>query len=157
MLNLFGTNKKEYVKLFGDVFDSAMAFMGQSEDVEVELEIVTEEEIREINRETRDVDSVTDVLSFPTLDCNRKAVFVKDHPYDVDPQSGKIVLGEIIICMKRAEDQSKEYGHSMERELGFLLAHGLMHLFGYDHLTEEDDKQMRSAQSEILEKIGLTR
>ena len=157
MINIYGTKNEKYISLFTKIFESAMSFIGQREDVEVELDIVTEETIKDINKETRDIDRVTDVLSFPTLDAGKKAVKAKDFPCDVNPESGLCHLGEIVICEKRAIEQSQEFGHSIERELGFLCAHGMLHLFGYDHIEIEDEKEMRSAQNEILEKIGLTR
>ena len=157
MINVYGTEKKEYIDLFEKVFKSAIDFIGQKEDVEVELEFVSEEEIKEINNQTRGVDRVTDVLSFPTLDAGKKEVLAKDYPCDVNPESGLVVLGEIIVCEKRAIEQSQEFGHSEERELGFLCAHGLLHLFGFDHIEEKEEIQMRKAQNEILDKIGLTR
>lgn len=157
MINVYGTENKDYIALFEKVFEQTLDFIGQTEDVEVELEIVSEDEIKQINCQTRNIDSVTDVLSFPALDANKTKVSAKKYPSDVNPESGRVVLGEIIICEKRAIEQSKEYGHTIERELGFLCAHGMLHLFGYDHVEEDDEKQMRSAQNEILEKIGLTR
>lgn len=157
MIKIYGTENKKHVALFEEVFASTLEFVGQAEDVEVELEIVSEDEIKEINNQSRQVDSVTDVLSFPALDAEKKSVSAKDYPCDVNPESGVVVLGEIIICQKRAIEQSESYGHSIERELGFLCAHGMLHLFGYDHIEENDEKQMRSAQNEILKKIGLTR
>lgn len=157
ILNVYGIQKEDYQELFNKVFRSALDFIGQTDGVEVELGIVSEEEIKAVNSETRNIDSVTDVLSFPTLDGQRTFISASDYPYDVNPESGNIVLGDIIICLKRAQEQSEEYGHSLERELGFLLAHGLLHLFGYDHMTTEDEKEMRLAQNAILDKIGLTR
>ncbi len=157
MINVYGTENKDYIALFEKVFGQTLDFIGQIEDVEVELEIVSEEEIQEINRQTRDIDRVTDVLSFPALSANKTKISAKKYPSDVNPESGFVVLGEIIICEKRAIEQSQEYGHSIERELGFLCAHGMLHLFGYDHIEEDDEKEMRSAQNEILDKIGLTR
>ena len=149
MINVYGTEKKEYIDLFEKVFKSAIDFIGQKEDVEVELEFVSEEEIKEINNQTRGVDRVTDVLSFPTLDAGKKEVLAKDYPCDVNPESGLVVLGEIIVCEKRAIEQSQEFGHSAERELGFLCAHGLLHLFGYDHMNETDKKEMREIEKQI--------
>ncbi len=157
MLNVYGIDKDKYASLFERVFRSALDFIGQTEKVEVELGLVSEEEIKEVNLESRGIDSVTDVLSFPALDCEKRAVTQKEFPYDINPESGNIVLGEIIICLKRATEQSEEFGHGLERELGFLLAHGMLHLFGYDHMVEDEEREMRFAQNAILEKIDLTR
>lgn len=157
MINIYGTEKKEYIDLFHKVFAQTLEFIGQSEDVEVELGVVSEEEIKEVNRETRSIDSVTDVLSFPTIDAGKKSVSKKQFPFDINHENGLVFLGEIIICEKRAIEQSVEFNHSIERELGFLFAHGMLHLFGYDHIEIDDEIEMRQAQNEIMNKIGLTR
>ena len=157
MINIYGTQKKEYIDLFHKVFAQTLEFIGQSEDVEVELGIVSEEEIKQVNRETRSIDSVTDVLSFPTIDAGKNSVSKKQFPFDINHENGLVFLGEIIICEKRAIEQSVEFNHSIERELGFLFAHGMLHLFGYDHIEIDDEIEMRQAQNEIMNKIGLTR
>ena len=81
----------------------------------------------------------------------------EDYPYDTDPESGEIVLGEILICTKRAEEQAIEYGHSRSREIAYLTVHGLLHLFGYDHMTDEDKPEMRAMEERILSSIGEER
>lgn len=125
--------------------------------VAVEVVFVDEEEIRDLNREQREVDSVTDVLSFPTLDGIRgKALHKKDFPYDID-ENGNLFLGSIVICRKRAMEQAEEYGHSYERELHYLLVHGIMHCLGYDHMVEEDKVQMREREEFVLGKMGIVR
>lgn len=157
MIKIYGTENEKYINIFETVFQKALAFIGQEEDVEVELSIVSEEEIREINSQTRDINSVTDVLSFPSIDAGKKKVYAGDFPFDINHESGLLSLGEIIICEKRAIEQSVEYGHSVERELGFLCAHGMLHLFGYDHMVEDEEKEMRNAQNQILNSAKLTR
>jgi len=110
----------------------------------VGVSFVTEEKIHELNKEFRDVDRVTDVLSFPDG--------------TVNPEDGEIMLGDVIICAKRAFDQSEEYGHSLEREICFLCAHSLLHLLGYDHETdEEDEKIMFAKQKKILDDLGIVK
>jgi len=103
---------------------------------EVSVSIVDNAEIRELNREYRKKDVPTDVLSFPM---------------------DGYVLGDIIISMEKAVEQAQEYGHSVERELGFLVAHGMLHLLGYDHMDEGGEREMFAAQKEILEAVGLGR
>lgn len=138
----------------------ANAFEGEvKSDCVLSAEIVfaDEEEIKKLNAETRGVDAVTDVLSFPTLDGIRGAALKKaDFPYDID-EDGNLFLGSIIICEKRAKEQAEEYGHSYMRELHYLATHGLWHLLGYDHMTEEDKAQMREKEELILNKLGITR
>ena len=126
-------------------------------DLAAEVVLVDEEEIRRLNREMREVDAVTDVLSFPALDgIKGKKLQKKAFPADID-EEGNLFLGSIAICTKRAHEQAEEYGHSYERELNYLLTHGLFHLLGYDHMTDEDKSEMREREERVLAKINLTR
>lgn len=109
------------------------------------VRIATPQEIREANAAFRGVDRVTDVLTFPAWEGETLLA----------PPDG--YLGDILVCRDRAVEQAAEYGHSVERELGFLAVHGVLHLLGYDHMTPEDEAVMRRKQTEILESIGLTR
>lgn len=124
---------------------------------EAEVGIVSEEEIRALNFERRNIDAVTDVLSFPALE---KVTFPFDpnqYAADVNPETGCVMLGEVYICGKRAEEQAKEYGHALSRELGFLTAHGMLHLLGFDHNAPEETEKMEALQEEILAEAGLNR
>ncbi|RIN11072.1 rRNA maturation RNase YbeY [Staphylococcus warneri] len=120
-----------------------------SEDAELSITFVDKSEIQEINKMYRDKDKVTDVISF---------ALEEDEP-DIDMSEFDIprVLGDIIICTDFAQEQSESYGHSFERELGFLALHGFLHLLGYDHMNEEDEKEMFGRQDAILNAYGLTR
>ena len=120
-----------------------------SEDAELSITFVDKSEIQEINKMYRDKDKVTDVISF---------ALEEDEP-DVDMSEFDIprVLGDVIICTDVAQEQSESYGHSFERELGFLALHGFLHLLGYDHMNEEDEKEMFGRQDAILNAYGLTR
>lgn len=123
----------------------------------IEILFVDEEEIRRLNRELRAMDKVTDVLSFPALDLERgQAIKKADYPFEID-EEGKLLLGSIAICIKRAKEQAEEYGHSYERELHYLIVHGIMHCLGYDHMEENDKTQMREQEEKILNKLGITR
>ncbi len=123
----------------------------------VELVSVGAEEIRRLNRETRDTDKVTDVLSYPTLDgIKGKRIEGKKYPFDID-EEGNLLLGSIVICEQRAKEQAQEYGHSYERELHYLLVHGIMHCLGYDHLTDEEKAEMREREETVLSLLGITR
>ena len=124
-------------------------------DGEVALTFVDEERIRELNREYRGIDRPTDVLSFALNEDGGEPDIVFDELEDGDPVSG--MLGDIVISLERAKAQSEEYGHSLEREIGFLFVHGFLHLLGYDHQTEEEEKIMFGKQEEILRRAGLTR
>lgn len=122
-----------------------------------EFVFVDEDEIRRLNRELRQTDKVTDVLSFPSLDgIKGKALKKADFPNDIDDE-GNLFLGSVAVCVKRAKEQAEEYGHSYERELNYLLVHGIFHCLGYDHETEEEKREMRAKEEEILTKLGIGR
>ncbi len=110
------------------------------DDYEVSLSFVDEEEIRELNKNYRDNDKVTDVLSFPL-----------DDDFMIDDN----LLGDIVICCKRAVEQSIEFNHSIEREIVYLVVHSMFHLLGYDHMNDEDKKVMRSKEKSALKEIGI--
>jgi len=123
----------------------------------IELIFVDGEEIRRLNAETRGVDKVTDVLSYPSLDgIKGKALAKADYPFDVD-EEGKLVIGSIVVCCQRAKEQAEEYGHSYERELHYLIVHGVMHCLGYDHIEETDRAEMREKEEWVLTRLGITR
>ena len=138
------------------LLEKALKHLNQpSELLEMTLSIVSPEQIRELNKSFRDVDKVTDVLSFPTCDnptCGAITVVCEE----VNPETDLVNIGDIIICLERAKEQAKEYGHSLKRELSFLALHGLLHLLGYDHVNQDDEQQMVALQKEILAiaKIG---
>ena len=122
-----------------------------------EFIFVEAEEIRRLNREMRDTDKVTDVLSFPALDgIKGKELKKKDYPFEVD-EEGNLFMGSIAVCLERAKEQAEEYGHSFGRELYYLLVHGVLHCLGYDHMNDEDKAEMREKEELILTKLGKTR
>ena len=128
-------------------------------DVQVSLTLTDEDMIREINRDNRDIDSVTDVLSFPFLDFPARGEygFLDDDDTAFDPDSGEVILGDIVICLKRVIDQAEEYGHSRLREYAFLICHSMLHLLSYDHMTPEDEEVMFAKQSEISDILNIIR
>ncbi len=138
----------------------AQAFLNEFEsDCTLSCEIVTadEEEIRRLNRELRSVDSVTDVLSFPSLDgIFGKKLLKKEFTADCD-EDGNLFIGSIAICVKRAEEQAREYGHSVQRELCYLAVHGICHLLGYDHIDDADRAVMREKEEKVLNRLGIVR
>ena len=121
------------------------------EDVEISVLFTDNEGIREINRDMREINKETDVLSFPQYEFSELGVIEKQE------WETEIVLGDIVLSLEKAEEQAKEYGHSFERETGYLTVHSMLHLLGYDHMVEEDKKIMREKEEEILGKIGLVR
>lgn len=142
--------------LIQKVFEEYKSHFSLPDNVSVELTIVDEETIKDVNKQFRNVDSVTDVLSFPSLEV-RLPFVAQDYPMDIDPSSGEIMLGEIMLCYSRMVDQSVEYGHSKERESCYLVLHGLLHLLGFDHIEQEDKDKMREQEEAILSKLGICR
>ena len=123
----------------------------------LEFVMVSAEEIQTLNRETRQIDKVTDVLSYPTLeDIKGKKIEGKNYPYDID-ENGCLLIGSVAICEEKARAQAEEFGHSYERELHYLLVHGVLHCLGYDHMTDEDKAEMREKEEYILKNLGITR
>ena len=123
----------------------------------VEIIFVDGEEIRRLNREMRDTDKVTDVLSFPALDgIKGEEIDGADYLYETD-EEGNLLVGSIAVCCDRAKEQAEEYGHSYERELHYLIVHGIMHCLGYDHMAEDEKAEMREKEEFILSKLGITR
>lgn len=121
-----------------------------TEGSEVSVTFVNNERIHEINKEYRQKDAPTDVISFAMEEMGEGEI-------EIIGEDVPAVLGDIIISIDRTKEQAEEYGHSYERELGFLAIHGFLHLLGYDHMNEEDEKVMFSRQKELLEQYGLTR
>ena len=155
-----GQLNEEAKRLMQQCADAAQKAEGVSVQTAVFIEIVDDEAIRVINREQRSKDASTDVLSFPTVnypvgktagDCQERL------RREYDPDAGACVLGDIIISMDHVRAQAKEYGHSEQRETGYLLTHGLFHLMGYDHMTDKDKPVMRAMEEKALASIGLTR
>lgn len=116
------------------------------ERAEISLTLVSAEEIRELNREYRDVDKATDVLSFPQFESK-----------DEMPTEGEICLGDVVICEDKVKEQAEEYNHSYEREFVYLFVHSLLHLLGYDHMEDDEKAVMRKKEEEVMEKIDLRR
>lgn len=128
----------------------------QEENLSAEVVFVSEEEIKELNGANRNIDAITDVLSFPTLDGHKGSV-IKAVDYPLDVEDNRVFLGSIAVCVKRAKEQALEYGHSEEREISYLICHGLLHLFGYDHIIEEDKREMRNLEEIIMNNVGIKR
>ncbi|AKA70648.1 rRNA maturation RNase YbeY [Clostridium scatologenes] len=128
---------------------------------EVSIIFVDNEKIKEINKENRNIDKVTDVLSFPMLDYEKGKVFkdiYKDFNFShVDLDEGSLVLGDIVLSLEKASEQSLEFNHSFIREVIYLTIHSVLHLLGYDHMEEDEKSVMRKREEQILEKFHLTR
>lgn len=113
---------------------------------EISLTLVEPEEIKSLNAEYRNVDSVTDVLSFPQFEDKEQM-----------PSEGELCLGDVVICVERAQQQAEEYGHSFEREMVYLLVHSLLHLLGYDHMDDDEKAIMREKEEHVMEHVDLRR
>lgn len=154
------------VKLLFDVKETAkfmietvLAYENCPYEAQVELLLTTDEEIHAMNREHRGIDRATDVLSFPMLDLKTPGDLsgVENMPDAFDPESGELMLGDIVISKDKVIAQAEEYGHSVKREYAFLIAHSMLHLLGYDHMHEDERLLMEQRQREIMEKAGIPR
>lgn len=129
-------------------------------EAEVNVVLTDNPSIRQVNREYRNMDAATDVLSFPMVEYETPSDFSRVEELFADcfnPESGELMLGDIMISMDKVEEQAEKYGHSQERELAFLVAHSMLHLLGYDHMEEAERLVMEKKQNEILESKGYTR
>lgn len=148
-----------YEEIANKVIEAVLDHENFPYDVQVSLTITDEETIKEINRENRNIDSVTDVLSFPFLDYEKRGdySFLDNDDSCFDPDTGEVMLGDIVICVKRVIDQAEEYGHSKLREYAFLICHSMLHLLSYDHMTPEDEDEMFGKQREIMSILKIER
>lgn len=134
---------------------TSLDFMEFGNKFEISVMFTDDEEIRVLNKLHRNIDRSTDVLSFPMFEYDENGEIIEE--YADFNSSGELLLGDIVISLEHAVMQAEEYGHSFLRELGFLTVHSMLHLFGYDHMTEEDEKEMFSYQNEILSEMRLER
>lgn len=146
-------------RLIGDVIKAALLFEKCPYEAEVSVLLTDDQGIREVNRTMRGIDQVTDVLSFPALSFASPADFngSEDESGASNPESGELVLGDILLSVDRVKAQASSYNHSEKRELAFLVAHSMLHLMGYDHMEEEERLLMEEKQEALLDSIGLTR
>lgn len=128
-------------------------------ETEVNLLLTTDEGIHEVNKETRGIDRPTDVLSFPALEYEMPGdfSFLEEDEMSFHPETGELVFGDILLSMDKVYAQAEEYGHSLEREYAFLIAHSMLHLCGYDHMEPEDAIIMEQRQEEIMQRLGILR
>lgn len=146
---------KDMRDLVRSAVKAALEYMDFPLKSEVSVMFTDDEEIHELNRLHRGVDRPTDVLSFPLFEYDENGDIIEDD-LDFNP-NGEMILGDIVISLETTSRQAQEYGHSFEREIGFLTVHSMLHLFGYDHMTPEDEEEMFGYQREILERMGLER
>lgn len=147
-----------------EVTDAVMEQILETEhcpyEAQVNLLVTDNEGIRQFNRDFREIDRETDVLSFPNLNYESPADFshVEEETFGCfEPDTGELLLGDIIISADRVREQAESYGHSRKREFAFLVAHSMLHLLGYDHMTDEEAEIMEKKQEEALSALGITR
>ena len=146
-----------YKRKFEKLFETAGRILGEDfSKVNVSVNFVSEGEIKDLNNKFRQIDKVTDVLSFPNLE---KSYFQKLTEFDGErnPDDGILFLGDIVICKKVAKKQAKDYRHGAKREICFLALHGLLHLLGFDHIKEEEERLMKVASEDTLQAFGVSR
>lgn len=134
---------------------ASLKYMEFGTDCEISVVLIDNDGIRALNAMHRNIDKATDVLSFPMFEYDENGEIIED--FAEYGENGDMILGDIVISLERAAEQACEYGHSLEREVGFLTVHSMLHLLGYDHMTPEDEKEMFGYQTEILNEIGLVR
>lgn len=141
------------------VIKAALDEEGFEYETEVGLTLVSLDSIHELNKEFRHIDRPTDVLSFPLIDYEAPGDFdgIADNEDNISPETGEIMLGDIVLCIPRVISQAEEYGHSVKREYSFLISHSMLHLMGYDHIDDQERKAMEAKQELILQNLGISR
>jgi len=141
------------------VIHEAVDYEGCPYECTVSVILTDNKGIHEINKEQRQIDAPTDVLSFPMIDYFEAGNFdfLEEDEFAFEPESGELLLGDIIISLDKVKEQAVAYGHSEQRELAFLVAHSMLHLFGYDHMVDDERIIMEEKQEEILQNVNYTR
>lgn len=149
-----------YQELAKKIVDFCLEYVDFPYEAEVNLTLTDNEGIHSINKEFREIDSPTDVLSFPLLSYETPGDFSfleEEDSNDFNPDTGEALLGDIVISIEKVVEQAESYGHSMEREYAFLITHSMLHLFGYDHMEEAEAKVMEEKQKDILNQMNILR
>ncbi|MBO5088461.1 MAG: rRNA maturation RNase YbeY [Lachnospiraceae bacterium] len=149
----------EYEQIAHDVVQAALDYVDCPYECEVNILLTDNEGIQATNKEMRNIDSPTDVLSFPMIDFESEGDFsvVENDISLFNATTGELLLGDIMISLERASEQAEQFNHSLKREYAFLIAHSMLHLSGYDHMEEDERIRMERMQEEILQSIGYTR
>lgn len=149
-----------YEEVIRNVVLEALEYEGCPYEAEIAVVLTDNEEIQKLNREYRGIDAPTDVLSFPMLEYEKPSDFSRveeDYEDCFNPETGELMLGDMILSVDKILEQAESYGHSPTRELAFLVAHSMLHLCGYDHMEEQEREEMERRQKEILELRGYRR
>ncbi|MBO5468324.1 MAG: rRNA maturation RNase YbeY [Lachnospiraceae bacterium] len=150
----------DYEEIADRVVEAALDYVKCPYECEVNILLTDNEGIQSVNKQMRQIDAPTDVLSFPMIDYETEADFSiveRDEASYFDAATGELLLGDIMISLEKVVEQSKQYNHSIVREYAFLIAHSMLHLSGYDHMVEEERIRMEQMQEAILQSIGYTR
>lgn len=149
----------DYMEIANLVTEGVLDYENCPYESQVELLLTNNAEIQRINNEFRGIDRPTDVLSFPMIEYDSPADFssVEEDDSNFDPETGELILGNIVISKEKVIAQAGEYGHSVKREFAFLIAHSMLHLLGYDHMEDEERLVMEEKQRNILDNLGITR
>lgn len=150
----------DYENIIRRVVLEALDYIKCPYESEINITLTDNEKIREINQEYRNIDKATDVLSFPMIEYIESGNFdfLKELTYDYfEPESGELIMGDIIISVEKVIEQAEKFNHSQERELAFLTAHSMFHLFGYDHENDNEMKEMERMQEDVLNKLKIER
>ena len=148
------------IKLIEELTKVTMDELNCPYDVYVTVSVVDPDTIKNINNEFREIDAVTDVLSFPMCEYDDPGVFegdIFDETMETDPDTDELLIGDVVLCYDRVISQAKEYGHSEKREFAFLVVHSLLHLCGFDHIEDDDRVLMEEKQKLILDRVNITR
>lgn len=158
MIEVFGKVDEEILTNLKKVYNFVLKKFALPKSVAVNLNFVTEKQIQNLNAQTRNIDAVTDVLTYPYINIKPNEKFnLSDYKLEIDAATKTLTIGDIYICSRRATQQAKEYGHSLMREICFLFCHGMLHILGYDHIKKADAKIMEQLQDEILNELKITR
>ena len=154
ILECVNEEDSKYEEMISKAAEAVLECENHDFDAEISVTLTDNEEIREINREHRDIDKETDVLSFPLYDFETPSVFDEAQ---VSIDGDVRVLGDIVISVEKIIAQAAEYGHSVEREMSYMTVHSMLHLLGYDHMTDEDKALMRSREEKVMEYLNINR
>ena len=149
-----------YEEVIQNVILYSLEFVNCPYETEVNIVLTDNEAIHQVNLEYRDIDRPTDVLSFPMVEYKEPGDFCgieEENPDVFNLETGELILGDIMISLEKVKEQAMEYGHSELRELAFLTAHSMLHLFGYDHIEDEERRIMEEAQQEIMSGLNISR
>lgn len=151
----------DYEKIIDEIVNEALDYMKCPYEIELNIVLSDNEGIHQVNLEQREIDAPTDVLSFPMLDYETAGDFSflerEEEIYNFNSDTGELLLGDIMISLEKVREQAKEYNHSEKRELAFLVAHSMLHLFGFDHVKDEERVEMEQMQEEILQNKNYRR